>query len=167
MDNFEMSYETIWQVYYKEKQTNELQLLPDFFYSDTQINSIKTDLKDEENQKEFSIKENINLLITKIFEKRKQKILIYSAYNKSLPQPIPNIELNFYNKLQELKNTYILNIKQTQVNISLKSLDYLPEIILPSGEKIGPLKKEEIIEIKSKESEDINFLINNSICVKL
>lgn len=162
-----MSYETIWQVYHKEKQTNELQLLPDFFYSTTQINSIKTDLKDEENQNNYDVKENIERLITKIFEKRKQKLLIYSAYNKSLPQPIPNIELDFYDKLQKLKNTYILNIKETQLNTSLKSLDYLPEIILPSGEKIGPLKKEQIIEIKSKESEDINFLINNSICVKL
>ncbi len=165
MNDSEISYETIWQIYHKEQQTNELQLLSDSFYTEAQ-SSLKTELKNLENKEEINIKENIQSLIAKIFEKRKQKLLIYSAYNKLPPNPIPDIELIFYNKIQEIKSTYKLNINNLQSNIQLKILEDLPEIILPSGEKIGPLKKDQIIEIKSKESEDINFLINNSICIK-
>ncbi|MCL4383668.1 MAG: hypothetical protein M1168_01945 [Candidatus Marsarchaeota archaeon] len=166
MDSFNISYETIWQIYYKEKQTNELQLLPKTFYEDID-EFIKTFEKNQNNIENIDIKQNISSLVTKIFEKRKQKILIYSAYNKSLPQPIPDPESNFYNKIYELKKIYVLDVPEQNQKIQLKIIAELPEIILPSGQKLGPLNKNEIIKINSSESEDINYLINNSICIKI
>ena len=88
------------------------------------------------------------------------------AFNKQMPQPLPEIEISFYNRLNELKKEFTLNLEEKAQGIFLKVISDIPSIRLPSGGKIGPLQKDEIINIKEKESEDINFLINNSICVK-
>ena len=40
-----------------------------------------------------------NKTLNEFFEKRKQKIMIYVAYNKHLPQPVSNNENEFYNKI--------------------------------------------------------------------
>ncbi|MCL5117451.1 MAG: hypothetical protein M1124_01310 [Candidatus Marsarchaeota archaeon] len=169
-----ISYETIWQILHKEKQTNELQLIPNTFYNDVEhfikisksdININNVDNDNSENDK-LNTKENIVFLLNKIFEKRKQKLLIYVAFNKQMPQPLPEIEISFYNRLNELKKEFTLNLEEKAQGIFLKVISDIPSIRLPSGGKIGPLQKDEIINIKEKESEDINFLINNSICVK-
>ncbi|MCL4381274.1 MAG: hypothetical protein M1331_00210 [Candidatus Marsarchaeota archaeon] len=169
-----ISYETVWQILHKEKQTNELQLIPNTFYNDAERfikNNIKSnatlnDANGSEFENKLNTKENIMFLLNKIFEKRKQKLLIYIAFNKPMPQPLPEIEMSFYNRLNELKKEFTLNIEEKAQGIFLKVVSDIPSILLPSGGKIGPLQKDQIINIKEKESEDINFLINNSICVK-
>lgn len=47
----------------------------------------------------------------------------------------------------------------------LKSLHEMPQIMLPSGAKLGPINKEQIIKIENEE--DAEFLIKNSICERL
>ncbi len=157
-------YDLLWQITQKEKQTSEIQQLPKTFYDDinTFINSFNNKELTESDQ---SIKKNTTRMIMELFEKRKQKILIYSAYKKPLPQPAVPSEQEFYNKISEtIKTTKLPNSDETKQKQTLKSLQAIPEIILPSGKKIGPLNKDQLLEMTDK-NEDAEFLINNSLCV--
>ena len=154
-----ISYDYLWQAYQKEKQTNQLLLTPKTFYEDVIkfLNETKTT--------DSVLKENTINLLTNFFEKRKQKIIIYVAYNKSLPQPISNNELEFYNKLLQLVKSEKLELTAQTKNIkpnTLKSMKDIPEIILPSGNRIGPLQKDQVIEMEN--SQDRTYLIENIIC---
>ena len=138
--------------------------IPKTFYEDAEIfisNNTKT--TDEANTKT-----NAATILNNILDKRVQKILIYIAYNKTLPQPISNLEQEFCDKVLEVLKANKLkgiNIK-TQNKILLKSLNDMPEVILPSGNKAGPFKKGEVIEI-SNQDKDISFLLDNAICERL
>jgi len=156
----EISYNYLWQAYQKEKQTNQLLLIPKTFYQDTieHINKSKADTNTNP-----IILENTTKLLNEFFEKRKQKIMVYVAYNKQPPKPIADNELEFYNKLLQITKSETLKfekeIKQTH---TLKSIKDIPEIILPSGSRIGPLKKDQTIDAISEQ--DKNYLIENTIC---
>jgi hypothetical protein len=161
-----IAYEFLWQVIQKEKQANELQVLPKTFYQDVAVflkNFDKKDLGDED----ATIKKNTLKMINDLYERRKQKILIYVAYKKPIPQPAIPQELEFYNKAVELASANRLDIDgQNGKNIIMRSLQAIPEIILPhSGKKVGPFEKDQMVEIGNDE-EDIKFLINNTICQK-
>ncbi len=159
----ELDYDLLWQIVQKEKQTNELQLLPKGFYDEAAslLNSLN---KKEMTDDEASLRKNAMKMINDLYERRKQKVLIYVAYRKPLPQPAVPSEQEFYNELSEaakrnkLDMHFSKNGRQTLV-----SLQTIPEIILPSGRKAGPFEKGQIIEM-SAEEEDIKFLINNTIC---
>ena len=160
-----ISYDYLWQAYQKERQTNQLLLVPRTFYEDALefINKTKA-IKDQDS----TVADNAARILNDFYEKRKQKILIYIAYNRQLPQPISNSELEFYNKmLQVVKSERLDLIKQTKVtNIhTLKSIKDLPEIILPSGSKLGPLKIDQIIETVNEQ--DRSYLIENTICEQI
>ena len=161
-----VSYDYLWQIYQKEKQTNQLLMISKSFYEDT-LNFIKNidklEIKDSSSLKEDSIR-----LLNELFEKRKQKILIYAAYNKQLPQPISTSELEFYNKVLEMvMSNKIDNIEVPRSSkVILRSLKDIPEILLPSGDKIGPFKRDQTIEVKDLD-QDTNFLISNSICERI
>lgn len=156
----DITYDYLWQAYQKEKQTNQLLLIPRTFYEDT-ILFIKN-AQQNKGQDQITI-ENTTRLVNDFFEKRKQKILIYVAYNKQLPQPISNNETEFYNKvLQAVKLEKLDFASSKSTNYMLKSIKDLPEIILPSGNKIGPLQKDQMIEAKNEQ--DRNYLIDNTIC---
>jgi len=47
----------------------------------------------------------------------------------------------------------------------LRSMKDIPEIVLPSGNRIGPLKKDQIIEKLSEQ--DTNYLTENTICEQI
>ncbi len=100
-------------------------------------------------------------MLYNIYKKRKQKILIYLAYNKQVPQPMPVIEQNYYEKLLVIINSEKLNLEETD-NKNLLALQSIPKIILPSGNEIGPLEKDQFIFAENEE--DKKFLINNNIC---
>jgi DNA replication initiation complex subunit (GINS family) len=152
-----LSYDYLWQAYQKEKQTNQLLLVSKTFYDD--VNAFlanKTGM-------DPSLKENTAKLLNSFFERRKQKILIYVAYNKPLPQPVSGNEFEFYNKiLQIVKSERIETYNKTGERMVLRSAKDLPEIILPSGKKFGPVKKDQIIE--SIDEQDKVYLLENSIC---
>ncbi len=168
MSNNETTYDTLWSVLQKEKQTNELQLLPKNFYVDVQA-SIKTFDRKDITEEEQSTKKNTERLLYELSERRKQKILIYVAFRKTMPQPAMQEELEFYSKIVEFTKQSTLpasgdasigaNAKPHQ---ALKSVQSMPEIILPSGRKVGPFEKGAIVDVASEE--DINFLIANTIC---
>ncbi len=106
--------------------------------------------------------------MSEIYERRKQKILIYVAYKKQLPQPAIQAEQQFYNTLIETTNNNKLDMQRPKEGgkQTLQTLQALPEIILPSGKKIGPLEKDQTVVIDADE-EDIKFLVSNTICKKV
>ncbi len=154
-----MTYDIIWQTYQKEKQTNRLFPLQTDFYSEAKrLITAKNTNPDIENTK----RTNITHIISKIKEKRTQKILLYIAYNKQIETPIPLEETNLYNKLiQILTESQNITINEMQIQ-KLNVLQTIPEIFLPSGNKTGPLNKSDKIQIENKS--DKEFLITSMLC---
>jgi hypothetical protein len=161
----ELNYDLLWQIVQKEKQTNELQLLPKGFYDEAAalLDSLS---KKEATSEEVNLKKNAIRMVNDLYERRKQKILIYVAYKKQLPQPAVPTEQEFYNELSEVakKNRVDTHFSKNGRH-TMVSLQTIPEIILPSGKKAGPFEKGQVIEMNAEE-EDIKFLINNTICKK-
>ena len=160
-------YDLLWQVTQKEKQTNELQLLPKTFYEDIDA-FLKTLDKKDLSEDEQATKKNTLKLRTELFERRKQKLLIYAAYKKQIPQPAVQSEQEFYNNISDIiKNTRLkTDAGPTKQAATLKSLQTIPEIILPSGKKFGPLSKDQIIDPGPSE-EDAKFLLDNALCAPI
>ncbi len=160
--NDDFIYESLWQAYQKEKQSNELQLLPKTFYEDIieYIGKIPKNGSEEEK----SLETNILNMLNNLFERRKQKLVIYAAYNKQIPTSIAQKEIEFYEKIKKAisSNTLEYTKSQDEKIVVLRSVQKIPEIILPSGRKVGPLENEQILEVKDKD--DVKFLINNGIC---
>ncbi len=160
-----ITYDYLWQAYQKEKQTNQLLLLPKTFYSDT-VEFVKKYREDK--SLNITVMENTIKLLNEFFERRKQKILVYIAYDKQLPQPISNNEIEFYNKLLQIVKSEKLNLDaKSSINTpnTLKSAKDIPEIVLPSGNKLGPLRKNQIIEMENEQ--DRTYLIENTICERI
>jgi len=160
-----ITYDYLWETYQKEKQTNQLLPISRTFYTDAffYINSLTA-----KGDAESATKTNSINILNNIFEKRRQKILIYIAYGKPLPQPISNMEQELCNKVQDVLKVNKLdgtNIKLTD-KVSLRSLKDMQEVILPSGNKAGPFKKDQVMELSNQES-DIAFLLSNDICERL
>lgn len=153
----DISYDYIWNLCQKEKQTNQLLTLSRTFYVDIIDYMSKSTLSESQ-------KANMEKLLASLFEKRKQKIFLYLAYNKPLPQPLDNTENDLYNSILEMAAKHKIDPSQKiKSNILLRSITDIPEIILPSGRKVGPLKKNEILDIKDSTA-DMTYLINNAIC---
>ncbi len=157
----DLAYESLWQAAYKEKKTNELQTLPKTFYFDANsyINSLK------ENDDDSETKRNAQKLLNELVEKRKQKILIYVAYNKSLPQPSIGEEQEFYEKVLATYKSQNFGQKEATAEKEEELLNVVkdvPEILLPSGKKLGPLKKGDVLPVQDKD--DAEFLKSIAIC---
>ncbi len=161
-----ITYNLLWEALQKERASNSLQLLQKGFYED--VKEFITQEKEKKNKTEEEAAQiaNVERLVNEIFEKRKQKIVLYVAYKKPLPNPIPEIELDMYKKINDLFNNTKLfesSEQKTSTNKLRVTIEKLPEVFLPSGTKIGPLEKGQIIEINDKN--DAQFLIDNSLCV--
>ena len=155
----ELSYDMLWQACQAEKRSNELQLLHKGFYEDMtiMINGLQDATADS-----ISLKENATKLLSGLFERRKQKIMIYVAYGRQLPTPAPQREEKLYEDAVALLNGSTLAVQGKAATGALRAIQPIPEIILPSGRKIGPLEKDQMMEIKDRE--DRAFLVNNNIC---
>jgi len=154
-----VSYETAWETFESEKKTNSLQPLAKDFYSSA-IKYLSSSLASE------TEKSNMAKILIDLFEKRKQKILAYIAYGKQLPSDVPSEELDFYERITKIAKNEKLNITNDENKILLRVLKDIPEIVLPSGSKIGPLSKDEIIRVDSI-NEDVKFLLDHTICEKV
>ena len=154
-----ISYDYIWQIYQTEKSTNTIQLVPKSFYTDAQ--AFIAELSNKNDDESVAIKTNIERLINSIYQRRKQKIMVYVAYGKQLPQPVPAEEARFYENLQKLFSNETLNTKSTN-KPSLRAIRDIPEIFLPSGNKIGPVSKSNTVEVASEE--DTEYLVSNKLC---
>lgn len=156
-----MNYDYLWQLCQKEKQTNQLLLIPKTFYEE--MSAFITSL-DTANEKSVQIKANATKLLSEFFESRKQKILFYVAHGRTLPQPISTIEAEFYDSVVRVMKSSKIELESTKSGSpSLKSLVDIPEIMLPSGNKLGPLKKDQLLAAQLSDA-DLNFLLANAIC---
>jgi hypothetical protein len=152
-----ISYDYIWNLSQKEKQTNSLLPLSKTFYSDIIEYMENKTLTDPQ-------KANMEKILLTLFEKRKQKLFLYLAYNKQPPPQLDSSESEFYNQLLELTGRYkIVPGQKIKSNKLLRSITDIPEIILPSGKRIGPLKKDDILDIQDSAA-DVTYLISNAIC---
>lgn len=155
----ENTYDFLWQVHQREKNNTELQPIPKAFYKESMenINNIRPDAMNNNRLRENALK-----LLNEITERRKQKILIYVAYKKPLPQSNIEEEMNLYSSLLNIVKDNTFTQQCVQVGCRLKVLSEVPEIMLPSGAKVGPLSKDQIIELSNRE--DIEYMKGNGIC---
>ena len=153
----DISYDYIWNLFQKEKQTNQLLQLGKTFYSEIIEYIGKSSMTEPQ-------RANMEKILVGLFERRKQKIFMYLAHNKPLPQPIDGFETEFYGQLLSLSGNYKMDPNQKiKSNKLLRSITDIPEIILPSGKKLGPLKKNEILDMQDSPA-DVTYLISNAIC---
>ena len=89
--------------------------------------------------------------------KRTQKLLIYIAYNKPLPAPLPYEEEHLYSQIQGIINKEVQTPRSTKVRILIK----IPEIITTKGNKVGPFNEGEVMQVE--DPVDVEFIINNKI----
>jgi DNA replication initiation complex subunit (GINS family) len=160
-----ITYDLLWQILQKEKQSNEIQMVPRTFFSD--IAGIIRTLEKEKTEENEQVKSNMIKLSNDLYERRKQKILIYIAYGRQLPQPLPQEEVGFYGRITEAfkSNQFASYLSSESRKSMLESLYDIPEMLLPSGNKIGPLSKAQTIVVES--NDDATFLINNALCKKI
>jgi hypothetical protein len=130
-----------------EKQTGELQQLPKDFYKKHQQFQRSSD---QESQ-------NASRAINSLREKRTQKILVYIAYGKPIPQPVPQEDEETYNKIRHI----LKKENADKISTKIKITSNIPEIITPNNNKIGPFKQNEIVELQ--EQSEIKFIIENKI----
>ncbi|MEM0200807.1 MAG: hypothetical protein QXD23_00160 [Candidatus Micrarchaeaceae archaeon] len=143
-----------------EKKTRELLPLPVDFYKKKQINNLTEKIIENENLKEENLDKNIEKLINNIKKIRIQKILLYIAYEKRIPMPIPKEEENLYICIKDIISSPSSNIKNNKIKI----INNTPELITPEGNKIGPFRKGQYINIQEIENQnEIDFILNNKI----
>ena len=151
----EITPEVIFSKLQAERKTGELLPLPADFYEqiDKEIESLKK--KSSMDNKQYL--ENFIKLVNQLKERRIQKVLIYLAYNKQLPQPIPRSEENLFKRIKAIINEETKSVQAKRIKINLD----IPEIITPEGNKIGPFSKDQIIEID--DNKEIEYILRNKI----
>ncbi|MGC8676541.1 MAG: hypothetical protein ACP5T3_03465 [Candidatus Micrarchaeia archaeon] len=148
----EVNTEILFSKLKAEKVTGELLQLDADFYTEAEKYIALLD-NTEKSSKEA---ENVRKMLSQLKERRKQKILVYLAFDKPLPRPVPVEEESLYNEiLTILSNGF--DVK----TIRLKIIADLPEVITPGGKKIGPFKNGEVVEVG--DTKDADFIINNKI----
>jgi DNA replication initiation complex subunit (GINS family) len=147
----EMQTETIFAKLIEEKKTGELQPLPRNFYA-----NIEADNKKPKNANTQEL-QNKQSTLGALKSRRMQKILVYLAYNKPLPTPLPAEEEDIYYQILKIINKEEQQVKTTTIKINIK----IPEIITPNGSKIGPYQEGDTIQIAN--TSDVEFIINNKI----
>lgn len=134
----------------EEKKTGELLPLPKNFY----LQAGKRAATKSPDPKES---ENAERLLKNLKAKRVQKILVYLAYGRQLPQQIPVEEEALYSKLRKILNEESDSSKA----IKIRMFSDVPEILAPSGKKVGPFKQNEIVEFGDES--DTQFILNNKL----
>lgn len=134
-----------------EKKTGELVPLPKDFYRQAE-QTLKDSGESESN--EYS---SVSKLIASIREKRAQKLLIYVAYDKDLPQSIPSEDEDLYIQIKKIVNKNAPENKSIKVKITKK----IPQVITPSGNSIGPFEQNEVVYLS--DMADVKFIIDNKL----
>lgn len=143
------SWESIFEALKNEKKTGEIIPLDADFYTKAAALAKSTPDPQERN--------NLEKTTEAIRERRTQKILVYIAYGKQAPAPLPTEEEDLYNQIKRILKKDSAPTNQTTVRISAD----IPEIITTKGSKIGPFKQNEIV--KMGDTEDVKFIIDNKI----
>jgi ribosomal protein S15P/S13E len=133
-----------------ERKTGELTAQPQDFYAlITKAVNLAADNSDE--------RRNISKLGLQIKELRTQKLLVYLAYNKAMPHPMPAEEEALYIQIKKVLNRSGGDIKTTK----LKVTKTIPQIVTPTGSKLGPYEQNQLIYLS--EISDIKFIIDNKL----
>ncbi len=148
----EISAEQIFTKLLQEKKTGELTPLEADYYSDAEKHLKK--LKAESDSEHF---ENFKKMLISLKQRRRQKLLMYIAYSKPLPAPVPEDEETLYNEIQQLVSKSIPQAKISRIKIK----NAIPEVLTAKGKKIGPYKQGDIVELM--DDDDAEFLIKNKI----
>jgi DNA replication initiation complex subunit (GINS family) len=140
----------------QEKNTGELTTLQSDFYS--QANTLLSKLNAEA-PAETSVKqlENAQKMLFSLRERRKQKLLMYVAYDKPLPAPVPEEEETLYNEIRQI----IIKDNPQPKASKIKITNDIPEVLTAKGRKIGPYKRGEVVEVT--DTSDAEFIIKNKI----
>lgn len=144
----EITSEEIFNLLKSEKKTGEIIPLRKTFYKEAE------ELAKQQTQEQS---QNTERALNIIKEKRTQKILIYLAYDKALPQPLPQEEEETYARIEQIINKANPQAKTRKIKITA----HIPEIITSTGNKLGPYEQNEIIELY--DNSDIKFIIDNKI----
>ena len=136
----------------EEKKTGELTPLPKDFYK-----KAEESIKKYEKTGNASELQNKQTALNALKAKRTQKILVYMAYGKTMPEQIPAEEEALYNQILRILNKEANMPRTTKIKILIN----IPEIITTQGNKIGPFKEGEIVHVE--DSGDAEFIINNKI----
>ena len=145
-----LTTEEIFKKLQEEKRTGELMPLPKEFY-------IEAGAVEKQDGKSEAEKGNTTKLINSLRERRRQKLLVYIAYNKPLPSLVPQEEEDLYREIERIINKGNSHSRNTKIKMNAS----LPQVITPKGNKLGPYKQNEIIEVS--DSSDVEFLINNKL----
>ncbi len=141
----------------EEKKTRELLSLPEDFYEKINLNVEKSKISAEESEKTEKVEKNIKKLLENIKKIRTQKVLLYLAYDRKLPTPIPKEEESLYKYIKNILNNISNNTKFKKIKI----INTIPEVITPEGKKLGPFIKGETILPESEL--EIEFILKNKI----
>ena len=144
----EESLESIFSRLNAEKKTGELLQLPVGFYKQCGI-IILEKIKEEQ-------KNNAQRMLDALVAKRAQKILVYAAYGRQLPQPVPTEDEDLYKKAREL-----IGPKTHGKIKKIRIIAEVPELLTPGGRRLGPYSKNQIIETDN--TEDLAYMLNNKI----
>ena len=140
----------------QEKVTGELLSLPKDFFSQTAsfISTLGAAGNEEDKKKQL---ENTIKIIFSLKERRKQKLLVYLAYNKQLPNPVPEEEEVLYNEIHQILSRDTAAVKVFRFKITAS----IPEVLTNEGRKIGPYNEGDLIEVANKS--DAEFIVKNRI----
>lgn len=139
----------------EEKNRGELTVLQKDFYSASTefLKGLESGQVSQSNPRQA---ENTRRLVENLKEKRRQKLLIYLAYGKPLPQPVPEEEEALYNEIRK-----ILNRDEESRVATVKILADVPEVLTPEGRKVGPYKQGDVIVVPNRA--DVEFMVKNRI----
>ncbi|MDE1855682.1 MAG: hypothetical protein KGH49_00365 [Candidatus Micrarchaeota archaeon] len=149
----EISVEQLFNMLQSERKTGEVLPLPKDFYKEAsqQLGSL-------EGSPDKQHSANFRKLLASVKERRIQKLLIYLAYNKQLPNQVPDEEEELYKNIRLLLESKASNVQQLRrVKISAD----MPELTMPNGSRVGPYKKSQVLEVADNYAAD--FLVNNKL----
>jgi hypothetical protein len=140
----------------EEREKGALAPLPKEFYSEATL-FIENMGGDAPGGKVKQVS-NARRMLHELKEKRRQKLLIYLAYDKPLPQPVPDEEEALYNEIRRILNRTAEGSERTA---RIKILADVPEILTSEGKKIGPYKQGAVVEMPR--GADAEFVLKNKI----
>lgn len=146
----EINTNAIYNMLKNEQKSGELLPIKKDFYS--KIAEKLTGASEDQGEQK-----NLLKVINALKERRKQKILVYLAYDKDLPSPIPSEEEDLYMQIKNILNKNDTAQKPTKVKITKT----IPQVITQTGSKLGPYEQNEIVYIY--DNTDTKFIIENKL----
>ena len=150
----EISVENLFNMLQQERKTGEVLPLPKTFYKDAERESQNLEKQSADSQHPG----NFRKLLATIKERRTQKLLIYLAYNKQLPNQMPDEEEQLYKSIRLLLDG---NSNFEQKLRKVKMLEEIPELQMPNGKLAGPYKQNQIIELA--DNYEVEYLLSNKL----